>query len=157
MIMLETLKRIVVWLTFLIALIGIGKFAVASPENPALGGCITKNSDGSCMVSAHPTVLAPLGAINLKEGKILYGMQAVALGGCYGITYQPGKWYASGGSFCLNVSGGEEVKTLLFPSAVLQVVNWGAIGMGSLCSEQSGGGKLYCQALLLFGVNIPIQ
>lgn len=155
--MMIVLKRVVVWLTFATALFGLGKFAVASPDNPTLGGCVVSNPDNTCRVSAHPTVLAPLGAVNLKEGKILYGMQAVALGACYGVTYQPGKWYASGASFCLNVSGGDSVPTQVFPSGVVQLVNWGAVGLGSLCSERSGGGGLNCQAFLLFGVNIPIQ
>jgi hypothetical protein len=150
-------KRIVVWVTFFTALAGLGKFALANPDDPTLGGCVDQNPDNTCKVSAHPTVLAPLGAVNLKEGKILYGMQAVALGACYGVTYQPGKWYASGASFCLNVAGGSSAPTQLFPSGVLQLVNWGAVGMGSLCTERTGGGGLNCQAFLLFGVNVPIQ
>lgn len=138
-----------------VALLGVAGIATASENDPMLGGCISKNTDGSCKLSAHPAVLSPLTAIDLKDGKVSYGMQAVALGACYGVTYEPSKWYASGASFCLNTYGGQGVNTTVFPSGVLQLVGWGAVGVGGKCVEGSDG--MYCHAILLFGVNVPIQ
>lgn len=140
------------------------KPASASVADPSLGGCIVcveRNPDNTCKVcklSAHPTVIQPLAALDLKESTLLYGVQAVSPGICYGVTYQPGEWYASGANFCLNTAHTQD-GNLVFPSGVLQIVKWGVVGLGGMCSEANSGdkNKLVCHALLLFGANVPIE
>lgn len=140
------------------------KEAKASTNNPTLGGCIIcaeQNPDGTCKeckLSAHPTVVQPLAAIDLKTKTLLYGVQAVSPGVCYGVTYGPDRWYASGANFCLNV-GKTDTGNVVFPSGVLQFVKWGQAGVGSLCSEgfNPTGNALKCHALLMFGANVPIE
>jgi len=133
--------------------------AQASAADPALGGCIIKDAaSGECKLSAHPTVIAPLAAIDLKTSTLYYGLQAVSPGVCYGVTYGPERWFASGANFCLNV-GKTEGGNIVFPSGVLQFVRWGQVGLGGLCSDAFGGDdkKLTCHALLMFGANVPIE
>ena len=135
------------------------KEAKASPNDPTLGGCIMKDAaTGDCVLSAHPTVVQPLAAIDLKSGTLRYGLQAVSPGVCYGVTYAPTRWYASGANFCLNV-GKTETGNTVFPSGILQFVKWGQAGVGSLCSDgwNPTGNSLKCHALLMFGANVPIE
>lgn len=140
------------------------KPARASANNPTLGGCIVcpeYNPDGtckSCTLSAHPTVVQPLAAIDLKTKTLMYGLQAVSPGVCYGVTYGPERWFASGANFCINV-GKTESGNIVFPSGILQFVKWGQAGIGSLCSEglSEDGKSLKCHALLMFGANVPIE
>lgn len=136
-----------------------GKKAHASASNPTLGGCIIKDASlGECTLSAHPTVVQPLAAIDLKTKTLMYGVQAVSPGVCYGVTYGPERWYASGANFCINV-GKTESGNIVFPSGILQFVKWGQAGVGSMCSEglSDDGKSLKCHALLMFGANIPIE
>jgi len=141
------------------------KPAKASTADPTLGGCIVcaerDPNTGVCKVcklSAHPTVVQPLTAIDLKTSTLLYGLQAVSPGVCYGVTYQPAEWYASGASFCLNTAHTSDGNTV-FPSGVLQLLKWGQVGMGAMCSDANSAekDKLICHALLLFGANVPIE
>ncbi len=138
------------------------KKANASADNPALGGCIlTDASDPSgltCKLSAHPQVIQPLAAIDLKEGTLMYGLSAVSPGVCYGVTYGPSKWYASGANFCLNTAH-TDAGNIVFPSGVLQLLKWASVGIGGMCADANSAekNKLVCHALLLFGANIPIQ
>lgn len=140
------------------------KVANASANDPVLGGCIIcaqKAPDGTCLVcrlSAHPTIVQSLTAIDLKTSKLMYGVQAVNPGACYGVTYAPGEWYASGASFCLNVAHTEQTGNLVFPSGVIQLLKWGEAGVGGMCTEEFGGGSsLTCHGLLMFGANVPIE
>jgi hypothetical protein len=131
----------------------------ASENDPALGGCIVVDpSELTCKLSAHPQVIQPLAAIDLKESRLMYGLTAVSPGLCYGVTYGPSKWYASGINFCLNVAH-TDAGNMVFPSGVLQLVRWASVGIGGMCSESNSveKDKLICHALLLFGANIPIQ
>lgn len=140
------------------------KVAKGSQNDPTLGGCVVcevRGPDGVCTVcklSAHPAVVQPLAAIDLKSGKLLYGLQAVTPGLCYGLTYAPSEWYASGVNFCLN-AGKTEGGNVVFPSGIAQLARWGVIGMGGMCSENnsSDGKSVICHALLMFGANIPIE
>lgn len=142
------------------------KEAKASTNNPTLGGCIVKRPVGNaldpnafeCMLSAHPSVVQPLAAIDLKTGDLRYGLEAVSPGVCYGVTYAPNRWYASGGDFCLNV-GKTDVGNVVFPSGIAHFVKWGQVGLGGLCSDglNPTGNGLKCHALLMFGANIPIE
>jgi hypothetical protein len=141
------------------------KPAKASVADPTLGGCIvcTERDPNTgvckvCKLSAHPTVIQPLAAIDLKESTLLYGVQAVSPGVCYGVTYQPGEWYASGANFCLNTAH-TDAGNVVFPSGVLHFVKWGVVGLGGMCSDANSAekNKLTCHALLLFGANVPIE
>jgi hypothetical protein len=135
------------------------KKANASPNDPALGGCIIKGPDGvTCKLSAHPTVIQPLSAIDLKTSTLMYGLQAVSPGVCYGVTYGPSEWYASGASFCLNVAH-TEAGNVVFPSGVLQLVKWAVVGLGGMCADgySADNNKLICHAVLMFGANVPIE
>lgn len=143
---------------------GEPKKAQGSTNDPSLGGCIVKENLASysdpaafkCKLSAQPTVVLPLSAVDLKTSTLFYGLQAINPGICYGVTYAPTEWYASGGAFCLNV-GRAETGNIVFPSGIAQLARWGVLGVGSMCSEGfSASKKLTCHALLLFGVNVPI-
>jgi hypothetical protein len=156
--------------TFLAAVVTVAiiccsepKPAKASTNNPTLGGCVVcleRNPDNTCktcQLSAHPTIIQPLAAIDLKTSTLLYGLQAVSPGVCYGVTYQPGAWYASGASFCLNTAH-TEGGNVVFPSGIVQLLKWGEVGIGGMCSDaNSSDNKLTCHALLLFGANVPIE
>jgi hypothetical protein len=104
--------------------------AHATADDPTIGGCVIcaeRNPDNTCKVctlSAHPTVIQPLAAIDLKTSKLSYGLEAVSPGICYGVTYGPSKWYASGAAFCLNLARLEGADTV-FPSGVVQLLKWG--------------------------------
>lgn len=142
---------------------GEPKKAAASSNDPTLGGCVIcleHNLDNTCKVcelSAHPTVIQPLAAIDLKKTSLLYGLEAVSPGVCYGVTYQPGKWYASGAGFCLNTAK-TDAGNIVFPSGIVQLLKWGEVGIGSLCTDaNSTNNSLTCHALLLFGANVPIE
>lgn len=157
------MRRFLVIVAIIEAVICCGgkKPAQASEDNPTLGGCIVQDaSDPSgltCKLSAHPQVIQPLAAIDLKEGKLMYGLAAVSPGVCYGVTYGPSKWYASGANFCLNVAH-TDAGNIVFPSGVLQLLKWGSVGLGGMCAEANSAekDKLICHALLLFGANVPI-
>lgn len=137
---------------------------LTSPDDPRLGACLSCeewNQDGTCgvcRVSAHPVIVQPLAAIDLKTSALLYGLQAVSPGLCYGLTYRPGSWYASGISFCLNTAKGEGGR-VVFPSTVFRFVRWAQIGIGAMCSELNSPTRdqLTCRGLALFGVNLPIE
>lgn len=165
----------------LLALLFIAWFwpaaARASSDDPVLGGCILwekvqppmckMNEPGHpgciCMLSAHPTVIEPLSAIDLKEWTLSYGLAAIHPGVCYGVTYGPSKWYASGANFCLNLAHLDSIGNVVFPSGILQFVKWAEAGVGALCADQlsipdpGAPKKLKCHAMLLFGVNIPVE
>jgi hypothetical protein len=140
------------------------KACASSSNDPTLGGCIiceTYKADGTCDVcklSAHSSVIQPLAVIDLKDGTLYYGISAVSPGACYGVTYGPTKWYASGGSFCLNIAKTDS-GNMVFPSGILQLVKWGMIGLGGLCSDgySTNKDKLVCHATLLFGANVSIE
>jgi hypothetical protein len=140
------------------------KPAKGSTNNPTLGGCVSCsefNADLSCKtcaLSAHPTVIQPLTAIDLKTSTVLYGLQAVSPGLCYGLTYQPSAWYASGVAVCLNTARTMAGNTV-FPSAVTQLLRWGVAGVGAMCSDNYSTAKdrLVCHGLLMFGANLPIE
>lgn len=158
------MRRLLTFAVIFAAVICCGepKEAKASADDPALGGCIVKDaSDPSgltCKLSAHPQVIQPLAAIDLKEGRLMYGIAAVSPGVCYGVTYGPSKWYASGANFCINTAH-TEAGNIVFPSGILQLLKWGSAGIGGMCSDANSAdkNKLVCHALLLFGANIPIQ
>jgi hypothetical protein len=140
------------------------KKAKASSNDPALGGCIVcelYKADGTCdvcKVSAHTAIIQPLSAIDLKSGTVYYGLEAVSPGACYGVTYEPTKWYASGGAFCLNVAKTDS-GNVVFPSGILQLVKWGMVGLGDMCSDGFSTNKnnLICHLTMLFGVNVSIE
>lgn len=140
------------------------KVSKASENDPTLGGCVVcevRGPDGVCTVcklSAHPAIIQPLMAIDLKTSKLLYGLAAVTPGLCYGLTYKPSAWYASGVNFCLN-AGKTEGGNVVFPSGIVQLARWGVVGMGGMCSENNStdGENIICHALLMFGANIPIE
>jgi hypothetical protein len=154
------MRKLLAVLSFVVAVICCGepRPALASANNPTLGGCIIEDAASKeCKLSAHPTVIQPLVAIDLKTSTLLYGLQAVSPGVCYGVTYAPERWFASGANFCLNV-GKTDAGNIVFPSGVLQFVRWGQVGMGGLCSDRFGDdNKLTCHALLMFGANIPVE
>lgn len=150
----------ILWVFATVSLImGYEKCAHADVNNPTLGACIVQNSDGlTCKLSAHPTIVQPLSAIDLKTSTLMYGLQAVSPGLCYGVTYKPSEWYASGVAFCLNTSH-TDAGNIVFPSGIVQLLKWAEVGVGSMCSDSNSSEKnqLICHVLLLFGVNIPIE
>jgi hypothetical protein len=105
-----------------------------------------------------------LSAWNVSKGSISVAAQAIPLGVCYGVTYQPKKWYATGADFCLNVIGQSTGPNQVFPSGYLHALNWFAVGAGALCTattttvtaESSTNTPSKCDIIMLFGANVPI-
>jgi hypothetical protein len=78
-----------------------GSPALASADDPVTGQCLSKAADGSCDVSYHASAVVPSVAVRLSDGKVLGGVDALALGACYGVTWKPAQLYAAGADVCL--------------------------------------------------------
>ena len=87
-----------------------------------------------------------LGTMALVAG----GLEIAALGACYGFTYQPLAWYASGFDLCFNVTGSQTAPTLIYPSGTVHFLGYGSITVGPQCLDGT------CQWHLLFGGNLAL-
>ena len=136
-----------------------------APEDIWGGGCALYNHDGiahvrapTCRLSVHFSLGLVLTSLDLVTYKARAGSDAVPLGPCYSITYQPKRWYASGLNFCLSVVASQDSPTTVFPSSFVRVLKWGAFGAGPLFTARSNGGSgMFTHWILLTGANIPIQ
>ena len=164
--------RAVLWFLAAVAVLGWPALVLAQDAAPqakggALGICVWSNADGvpatantpakpaTCRLVLQPDIIKPLAVVNLATGKLTAGIDSIAVGACFGATYQPGRFYASGLDFCFNATGGA-TPTILFPSAMLHALTYGSIGLGPLCTAGAAGGGFGCQWLLLLSGNFAI-
>ena len=143
----STLPKVVPALVFL----GASLFASATfAQSPTLGHCLLTNADGTCKLVVQPDLVKPVLDLNLKTGKVAGGIDIQALGACYGATWQPTAWYASGADFCFNLTGSQTAPTLIYPSVTLHLINYVSITGGPQCLDGT------CQWHLLFGGNFGL-
>lgn len=116
-----------------------------------LGHCLTRNSDKTCALSFNPDLLTALVGINAKTGKAFFG--PTSLGGCYGITYQPEQWYATGFDLCFNWQLSQSSPNVLWPSGAIHVLKYGAVDVGPQCTLGTDG---FCQWIVLWSANVPV-
>lgn len=129
------------------------------------GGCIVSNHDGllhvrapTCRLSVHFSLGLVMTSLDLVTYKAKVGSDAMPVGPCYGITYQPKRWYASGLNVCLSVTAGQDLPSTVFPSVVARFLKWGAFGAGPLFTARTGGEQgMSTHWILLSGANVPIQ
>ena len=125
--------------------------AALAQVSPTLGHCITTNPDGTCRLVVQPDVVKPVLDLNLKTGKVAGGLDIQALGACYGITYQPTAWYASGIDLCFNVTGSQTAPTMIYPTGTLHLINYVSVTAGPQCLDGT------CQWHLLLGGNLALD
>ena len=123
----------------------------------ALGHCLLTNADGTCKLVVQPDVIKPVLDLNLKTGKVSGGIDVAALGACWGATYQPAAWYASGFDLCFNLVGSQTSPTVLYPSGAVHFLNYGMIGAGPYCAADGVNGAFECQWHLLLGGNLALD
>jgi hypothetical protein len=148
-----------------VAVLGIGVFvptlapvkAHASPNDPALGGCVVREADGqTCKLSAHSSVVMPVVAMNLVTGNLAGGLDVVPMGACYGLTYKPGQWYASGVDYCFSARFRQDAPNQISPFALmLNVADYGAAGVGVTGTQDPAG--MIWQWSMYFAPRIPLQ
>jgi hypothetical protein len=95
-----------------------------------LGHCLLTNADGTCKLVVQPDVIKPVLDLNLKTGKVSGGLDIASLGACWGATWQPAAWYASGLDACFNVTGSQTAPTMIYPSGTFHFLNYGAVTLG---------------------------
>jgi hypothetical protein len=128
----------------------------ADSNDPITGGCIAKNADQTCRLSAQMSMLAPVTAINFKTGDIAAGGNAIALGPCYGVTYQPGRWYASGADLCLTLRAATGVPNQYTAAFMLHTVRVGAIGIGAQGTQNADRSGIFWQAVGFIALHVPV-
>lgn len=136
-----------------------------APEGIWGGGCALYNHDGiahvkapTCRLSVHFSLGLTLTSLDLVTYKAKIGSDAIPVGPCYSITYQPKRWYASGLNACLNVAASQDSPSTVFPSVILRLLKWGAFGAGPLYTARTNGGTgMFAHWILLTGANVPIQ
>jgi hypothetical protein len=116
-----------------------------------LGHCLLTNADGTCKLVVQPDVIKPVLDLNLKTGKVAGGIDIASLGACWGATYQPTAWYASGFDLCFNITGSQDKPTLIYPSGTLHFLNYASVTAGPQCLDNT------CQWHLLFGGNLALD
>lgn len=125
--------------------------AALAQVSPTLGHCLATNPDGTCRAVVQPDVVKPVLDINLKTGKVAGGLDVQALGACYGLTYQPTAWYASGLDLCLNITGSQTAPTMIYPTGTLHLINYVSVTAGPQCLDGT------CQWHLLLGGNLALD
>ena len=136
-----------------------------APEDIWGGGCALYNTDGvphvrapTCRLSVHFSLGLALTSIDLVTYKVRLGSDAMSVGPCYSVTYQPKRWYASGLNLCLSVVGGQDVPSTVFPSVIVRLLRWGAFGTGPLfVARTNGESGMSTHWILLTGINVPVQ
>lgn len=138
-------------------ILSISMLLISSHGLAATGGCITYEADGvTCRLSAGASAILPAVAWNLSTGALSGGVEAVALGACYGLTYRPSRWYASGASYCFSTRLGTSEPNQIMPGALmLHVADYGAVGFGVRGTQQAVGG-LRWEWWAFFAPRIPI-
>jgi hypothetical protein len=142
--------------------------ARADANDPATGGCLvsnldaTFNADGSvktpatCKVSYQLSALASVIMVNFKTGAAFYGENAVALGPCYGLTYQPGRWYGSGGDVCVTLRHATGQPDQYTGAIMLHSVRFGAVGVGSQATQKNDNSGFVFQAVAFLALKLPV-
>ena len=139
-------------------LLGLAVLAWSPPAKAqTLGHCLLTNADGTCKLVVQPDVIKPVLDLNLKTGKVSGGIDVAALGACWGATYQPAAWYASGFDLCFNLVGSQTSPTVLYPSGTVHFLNYGMIGAGPYCAADGVNGAFECQWHLLLGGNLALD
>ena len=148
-------------------------YAHSSPNDPATGGCAAyeQNADGTdckpslpgvvlvvacvCKVSFQASVIYPVVAFNLKTGDIVSSTSS--LGACYGLTYKPTLWYASGIDYCFSykVANAGSPNSLSPATLALHLADYGSIALGPTGEQVDGA--LRWQWWLYFSPRIPIN
>ena len=128
--------------------------ARADSNNPSSGGCAVyePNSDGTaceplakactCKVSFQASAITPLVVADLKTGDVSVGVQS--LGACYGATYAPTKWYASGLDYCFAAKFAQDSPNTLSPlTFMVHLADYGSFGAGPTWTARSGSNDGY--------------
>ena len=129
--------------------------ARADANSPAGGGCAAYELDGkTCKLSFQPAAIIPIFAFNLQTGSVQGGVSS--LGACYGFTYKPSQWYASGLDYCLTARFGSATPNSISPMTLMaHVADYGSFGGGPV-GEQGPSGMVW-QWWLYFAPRLPIQ
>jgi hypothetical protein len=153
--------------------IALGTLAISFParadaNNPFSGGCAAyeQNLDGSvcnpvaktctCKLSFQASAITPIITTNLKTGDIAFGVQG--LGACYGFTYAPTKWYASGADYCFSAKISQDTRNTITPfTLMVHVADYGTFGAGATKTAPSGSDPGYWQWMFYAAPRLPIN
>jgi hypothetical protein len=146
----------------ILALLAACVFSLACPRqaradsnSPTGGGCAAYELDGkTCKLSFQPAAIIPIFAFNLQTGSVQGGVSS--LGACYGFTYKPTQWYASGIDYCLTARFGSATPDSISPLTLMaHIADYGSFGGGPV-GEQTTSGMAW-QWWLFFAPRLPIQ
>jgi hypothetical protein len=129
--------------------------ARADAANPVTGGCLSENPDKTCKVTYLLSMPVPILVVDLNTGDPLVGAAAVSLGPCYGLTFQPERWYAYGADICTSVAISNQSPNSYRGSLMLHFTPLGSVGIGE--QGQQIDGKMVWHTLLLFAPRVPVQ
>jgi hypothetical protein len=131
--------------------------ARADADHPTTGTCLQHDSadPDTCVVSSHVSVVVPIVAVNLATGKMAGGVDAVGLGPCYGLTWRPAQWYASGLDLCGTARFSQSAPNQLTGSLMLHVTPVLGFGAGVSATESPDG--LVYQWSVFLAPRLPIQ
>lgn len=144
------------------------RLARADVNDPATGGCAAYNNDAvlnadgsvrtpaTCKVSFQLSFLTPMAAVNFKTGDALTGANAVALGPCYGFTWQPGRWYGSGADLCLTIREATGEPNRYTGALMLHTARFGAVGVGAQGTQKANSGGVFWQAVGFLALKVPV-
>jgi hypothetical protein len=142
-------------LGFALGMLALVSSARADSNNPSSGGCAIyqPNLDGTacvpsatvactCKLSFQASAITPLVVADLKTGDVSVGVQS--LGACYGATYAPTKWYASGLDYCFAAKFSQDSPNTLSPlTFMVHLADYGSFGAGPTWTARSGGNDGY--------------
>jgi hypothetical protein len=140
----------------LAAFLGAG-LAHADVNSPLAGRVVAYEADGKTpRLSAHGSAVLPTLAVDLKTGTMAAGVDVVPLGLCYGLTYKPTAWYASGADVCVQarIAESPEPNQLGF-ALMLNLADYLSAGVGALGTQSSG--RLVWHGMFYLSPRLPIQ
>lgn len=143
--------------------------AQADANSPSSGGCAIyqPNLDGTacvptatvpctCKLSFQASAITPIIVSNLKTGDIAFGVQG--LGACYGFTYAPTKWYASGVDYCFSAKISQDSRNSISPlTFMIHMADYGSFGAGATKWASSGNDPGYWQWMFYAAPRLPIN
>jgi hypothetical protein len=125
--------------------------APADSNSPWGGGCAIyePRPDGTacipsaavvctCKLSAHASAVLPAVSLDLKTGNMAAGVDVVPLGLCYGLTYKPTLWYASGADLCVQAKLASSSPNQLGFALMLNLADYLSAGIGTLATQEHG-------------------
>ncbi len=142
--------------------------AKADANNPWGGGCVSyePNVDGSicvpsaahvctCKLNAHGSAVLPSLVIDLKTGQMAAGIDVVPAGFCYGMTYKPTQWYASGADICVQTRLASSLPNQVGFALMLNAADYASFGFGTMGTQVKG--SLVWHGMVYFSPRLPIQ